>query len=146
MKIECCSLMQDCKVYDLEPPKPLYNNIPIKKDRVYYLKKCKGNNLQCKGRMFVEKIDYYDKVIDTFTVKGDNRLNYIERFSSINEFKESKEKKYFVTNLGRFYLEYSEYGKLKKCFQNFSNLKYFPKSALHDAEELQKLYHARVLS
>ena len=111
--IQCCSALHKCRTFLFK-----CDNQSIYK-QVDYLEKCPicGHTV-----LQLTKIDTKN-IILFYRIKNKKARTCLEKYSKdIIEEKTNSSNKY-IKYQGKFYLNYNEYGKIKKCYSNLSTLK-----------------------
>lgn len=111
--IQCCSKLHNCRTFIL----------PADKEYTYkqidYLETCPicGHTV-----LQLSKIDSFQK-ITIYRIKNKKARTFFEKYSKdMTELKQINGN-IFYKNSGKFYLNYNEYGKKRKCYSNLSSMK-----------------------
>jgi len=111
--IHCCSGFRCCKTYELK------SDEKYKYKELDYLECCPV----CEHTILqLTRIDYNNK-ISVYRLKNKKAKKFFEKYQKdiVSEIKDYDSS--YLLNYGKFYLNYNEYGKKKKCFSNLSSMK-----------------------
>lgn len=112
IKIMCHSVCQKAEFFEIKPTK-----YSIKKEFVLYLKKCVICN---KPVLEIVRIDSFGELLKPVRLRSKNMETFLKSMVIIRRMK--KLKVVPTSGFSGFVLDYNEFGKRKKCSQNFSNL------------------------
>lgn len=110
--IHCCSAMHKCRTFEIKPSE---NYI---KCELHYLEACPICNNTILQLIKISK----DNEISIYRLKNKKARKFFEKIKDFILVEKTKN----ITNMGKygkFYLNYNEYGKKKKCYSNLSSMK-----------------------
>ena len=111
--IQCCSGLHECKTFKLLPDE----NFTYK--QIDYLEHCPicGHTV-----LQLSKIDNSNSVT-IYRIKNQKARTFFEKYTKDMIEEKSDSCNIFFKNSGKFYLNYNEYGKKRKCYSNLSSMK-----------------------
>lgn len=109
-QVLCCNHLQRCKLFYLKP------NEQFQLSLVYWLEKCRfcGHTVLC-----MQRLDY-NNAYSSFRKTNLKARKLFAKLKPAIDFEYCN--KMLMPSKRGFYLHYSEYGTIKKCFSNFSSL------------------------
>lgn len=110
--VQCCSALHKCRTFLFKT----YNNVIFK--QVDYLEKCPicGHTV-----LQLTKINLENKIL-VYRIKNKKARTFLEKYSK-DIIKEETISNKYIRYHGKFYLNYNEYGKIKKCYSNLRTMK-----------------------
>lgn len=110
--IQCCGGLRECKSFELFPD----DEFKIKE--MLYLEECPvcGHTV-----LQLIKVDLQNN-ISKYRITNKKARKFFEKYSK-DISKEIIEQVNFVKPQGKFYLNYNEYGRKRKCYSNLSSMK-----------------------
>lgn len=111
--IQCCSKLHECKTFKLQ------TDTNYKDKQVDYLENCPVCNHTV---LQLTKIDNKNN-ISVYRITNQKARKFFEKYKNIMTEEIKNTKNIFYKNCGKFYLNYNEYGKKKKCYSNLSSMK-----------------------
>ena len=111
--IQCCSKLHECKTFKLQ------TDTNYKDKQVDYLENCPVCNHTV---LQLTKIDNKNN-ISVYRITNQKARKFFEKYKNIMTEEIKNSKNIFYKNCGKFYLNYNEYGKKKKCYSNLSSMK-----------------------
>jgi len=110
-KVWCCRRFQPAEVINIAPTKS-----SISDEFVFYNPSC---SFCGKPILEIIRIDETGLVLNPVRLKTKNIHSFIEKINVLFKKKKSFKPK---SKISKFVLGYNEYGKMKKCYANLSNL------------------------
>ncbi len=110
--LQCCGGLRECRTFELIPDEK------YKIKEMDYLEECPvcGHTV-----LQLTRIDFKNNV-SGYRITNKKARKFFEKYHK-DIYQEKKESSVFVKQQGKFYLNYNEYGKKKKCYSNLSSLK-----------------------
>lgn len=111
--IQCCSALHLCRTFLLKTDdKNIYKQID-------YLEECPicGHTV-----LQLTKVNLNRK-IEVYRIKNKKARTFLEKYSKDIIKETNISANIYYKNRGKFYLNYNEYGKVKKCYSNLSGMK-----------------------
>lgn len=109
-RIICHSAKQKAELFKIAPTKN-----DVAHEYVLYLKRC----CICDNPVLeIIRFDIWGELLPSVRLKSNNIKGFLEKMSVL----EKPRKICFTAPKGGFYLNYSEYGSKKRCYQNISTL------------------------
>ena len=110
--IQCCSGLHQCKTFELKPDEK------FKIKEMNYLEECPfcGHTV-----LQLLKIDLQNNIIN-YRITNKKARKFFKKYKK-DILREKKEQSNFVKPQGKFYLNYNEYGRKRKCYSNLSSMK-----------------------
>lgn len=111
-KVWCCRRFQDAEVYKISPTRS-----NIKEEIVLYRKACAFCNMPV---LEILRSDIRENILKPVRLKTKNIKTFVENMSILFKLRKHYTRK---QKISKFILGYNEFGKFKKCSDNFSGLK-----------------------
>ena len=111
--IHCCGSLRKCHTYELKPDEK------YKIKELNFLEECPVCNHTV---LQLTRLDNTNNV-NIYRIINKKARKFFEKYKKdiIKEIKDFEISK--IINYGKFYLNYNEYGKKKKCYSNLSSMK-----------------------
>lgn len=111
--IQCCSALHKCRTFLFKTDKTTVFK------QVDYLEKCPicGHTV-----LQLSKVDLQNK-ISVYRIKNKKARTFLEKYTKDIIKEEENFSNKYIRYRGKFYLNYNEYGKIKRCYSNLSTMK-----------------------
>ena len=111
--IHCCGALRECRAFELKPDEK------FKIKELHFLEECPvcGNCI-----LQLTRVDLLNKV-NIYRITNKKAKKFFEKYSKDIIKEIDKCEMFAPKSNGKFYLNYNEYGRKKKCYSNLSSMK-----------------------
>lgn len=111
-KVWCCRRLQDAQVFKIYPTRK-----NVLEEFVLYMKCCSSCNSSV---LEILRVDTFKNILKPLRINSKKIEKFIKNMKILWKPKQNFQK---GKKISRFILNYNEFGKIKKCTKNLSNLK-----------------------